>query len=60
MRWLLVSPRTGRPKVDNPQNIEVKARLNKETNDRLERFCKENKINKAEAIRMAISLLLGQ
>lgn len=55
-----MSPRTGRPKVDNPQNIEVKARLNKETSQKLNKFCEENKITIAEAIRIAINLLLGQ
>lgn len=55
-----MSPRTGRPKVDNPKNNDVKVRLDEKTTRRLEMYCKENQITKAEAIRKGIHLLLAK
>lgn len=53
-----MSPRTGRPKVDNPINIRTSVRLDKETDDKLNEYCKQNNISKGEAIRKGIHLLL--
>lgn len=53
-----MSPRTGRPKVDNPINIRTSVRLDKKTDDRLNEYCKTNGITKGEAIRKGIHLLL--
>lgn len=53
-----MSPRTGRPKVDNPINIRTSVRLDKETDDKLNQYCKENGITKGEAIREGVHLLL--
>lgn len=55
-----MSPRTGRPKLDKPLNVDVKVRLDNATNEKLEEYCKTNSITKAEAIRRGIHLLLGQ
>ena len=55
-----MSPRTGRPKVDNPNNIRTGVRLDAETMKRLEAYCKANGITKGEAIRKGIHLLLAQ
>lgn len=54
-----MSPRTGRPKVENPKTIEVKARIDEETNKRLVNYCKENRTNKTEVVRKGINLVLG-
>lgn len=51
-------PRTGRPKLDNPINIRTSVRLDKETDDRLNDYCKRNNLTKGEAIRMGVVLLL--
>ena len=53
-----MSPRTGRPKSDNPLNIDVKVRLDAVTSKQLEEYCKENGITRTEAIRKGIHLLL--
>lgn len=53
-----VSPRTGRPKVDKPKNNDVKVRLDDETTKKLDVYCAEHNITRAEAIRQGIHLLL--
>lgn len=55
-----MSPRTGRPKVDNPINIRTSVRLDKETDDKLSQYCIEHGITKGEAIRKGVHLLLGE
>lgn len=54
-----VSPRTGRPKAEKPKTIEVKARIDEETNKRLVDYCKENRTNKTEVVRKGIDMVLG-
>ena len=53
-----MSPRTGRPKVDNPKNIEVKVRFVESVNQRLLAYCKKHGVTRAEAVRQAVDLLL--
>lgn len=53
-----MAPRTGRPKVDNPINIRTSVRLDKKTDDALNKYCIENNITKGEAIRKGVHLLL--
>ncbi len=54
-----MSTRTGRPKSDKPKTIEVKARIDEETNKRLINYCKKNDTNKTEVVRKGIDLVLG-
>lgn len=49
-----MSPRTGRPKVEKPLSVEVKARIDKETNNKLIQYCKDNNVTKTEVIRKGI------
>ena len=53
-----MSPRTGRPKIDNPKNIDIKVRIDKEKNDELLDYCKKNNISRTEAIRQGIEMVL--
>lgn len=53
-----MSPRTGRPKVDNPKSNDVKVRLDDKTISELDKYCLEHEIARAEAIRRGIHLLL--
>lgn len=53
-----MSPRTGRPKVDNPINIRTSVRLDKETDDKLNQYCIKNGIAKGEAIRKGVHIFL--
>ena len=54
-----LSPRTGRPKTQNPKTIEVKARIDEETNKKLIDYCNKNNINKTEVVRKGIDMVLG-
>lgn len=53
-----MSPRTGRPKADNPKDIRFSIRLDAETDKLLSDYCKKHGITKGEAIRKGIHLLL--
>nr|DAU99918.1 MAG TPA: Alginate and motility regulator [Caudoviricetes sp.] len=53
-----MSPRTGRPKVDNPKRIKYSIRIDEKTEQRLLLYCLKNNITKGEAIRQGIHLLL--
>jgi hypothetical protein len=53
-----MSPRTGRPKVDNPKGIRYSIRLDNHTENQLKEYCEQNAITKGEAIRQGINLLL--
>ncbi len=55
-----MSPRTGRPKADNPKAIQYSVRLDAETEEKLTLYCEEHGITKGEAIRRGIHLLLSQ
>lgn len=53
-----MSPKTGRPKTENPINIRTSVRLDSETDKKLIAYCKSKGITKGEAIRKGIHLLL--
>ena len=53
-----MSPRTGRPRVDKPKTIEVKARIDEETNERLEEYCKKNQVSRTDVVRVGIKKVL--
>lgn len=53
-----MSPRTGRPKADNPKDIRFSIRLDAETDKLLSDYCQKHGITKGEAIRKGIHLLL--
>ncbi len=55
-----MSPRTGRPKVENPKKNDVKVRLDDETSKKLDDYCEKHSITRAEAIRRGIHLLLAK
>lgn len=55
-----MSPRTGRPKADNPKSNDVKVRLDDETRKNLDAYCSAHGITRAEAIRRGIHLLLSK
>lgn len=54
-----MSPKTGRPKAENPKNVKYSIRLDAETEKKLQEYCEEHKITKGEAIRKGIHLLLS-
>ena len=57
---ITLSPRTGRPKADKPKTIEVKARIDAETNEKLSQYCKDNNVTRTEVVRKGIGMVLEQ
>ncbi len=55
-----MSPRTGRPKAQNPLIIEVKARIDVETNEKLVEYCKNNGTTRTEVVRKGIEKVLNE
>ena len=55
-----MSPRTGRPKAKNPKTIEVKARIDEKTNEKLIDYCKKNNASRTDVVRKGIDLVLGE
>lgn len=55
-----MSPRTGRPKLDNPKSCGLKVRFDQVTNDKLVAYCEKHRISRTEAVRQGIHLLLEQ
>lgn len=53
-----MSPRTGRPKSDNPKTITVKGRIDRETNERLKEYCETHDTTVTEVIRQGIDMVL--
>lgn len=54
-----MSPRTGRPKAENPKEARFSVRLDAETEKKLAKYCEKHGISKGEAIRQGIHLLLN-
>lgn len=54
-----MSPRTGRPKSNNPKDIDVKVRFDKQSHEKLMEYCNKNGMTRTEAIRKAVDLLIG-
>ena len=52
-----MSPRTGRPKSDNPKSNPIHVRLDNETKEILEIYCNQEQIAKTEGIRRGIHRL---
>lgn len=55
-----MSPRTGRPKVESPLEVELKTRIDVETHKKLVKYCTEHKTTRAEVIRELIDGLLQE
>lgn len=52
-----MSPRTGRPKSENPKSNPIHVRLDGETKKILEEYCEQESIPKTEGIRRGIHKL---
>lgn len=52
-----MSPRTGRPKTDNPKSNPIHVRLDEESKCILEKYCQQEDIPKTEGIRRGIQKL---
>ena len=54
-----MSPRTGRPKSENPKDVRFSIRLDEKTYSLLAEYSSQNSITVAQAIRLAITNFLG-
>ena len=52
-----MSPRIGRHKSNNPKDTRITIRLDKEDCKILERYCEQEQVDKAKAIRTGIKKL---
>lgn len=55
-----MSPRTGRPKAENPKDIDVKVRFDKDLHEKLLEYCQKHNVTRTEAIRQGVHLLLAE
>ena len=53
-----MSPRMGRPKSDNPKNIDIKVRIDEKTNERLKRYAEKKNLTRTEVVRQGIYRIL--
>ena len=55
---LKMSPRTGRPKALEPKTVEVKARIDVKTNERLNQYCEKYNVTRTDVVRKGIDSVL--
>jgi len=55
-----MSPRTGRPKIENPKSKPIHVRLDNECSEILEKYCEQESIAKTEGIRRGIQKLRSE
>ena len=55
-----MSPKMGRPKTKKPLIIEVKARIDEETNKRLVDYCNKNGVSRTDVVRKGIKKVLDE
>lgn len=53
-----MSPRTGRPKSENPKSIDIKVRIDAEMNKKLIEYAAKHNISRTEVIRTGIKMVL--
>ena len=56
----MMNSQIGRPKVDNPKDVEVTVRFDRQTNKYLLEYCEQKNITRAEAVRRGVDLLLSK
>lgn len=54
-----MSPRTGRPKIENPKDHDIKVRVDSETNRKIIAYAEKYGLARTEVIRRAISQFLA-
>ena len=54
-----MSPRTGRPKSENPKSIDIKVRLDVPTCEKLDNYCKKHDETRSDVIRKGIDLVIN-
>lgn len=52
--------RMGRPKVERPKTVEVKARIDAHTNESLVKYCADHGVTRTDVVRQGIDLVLSK
>lgn len=55
-----MSPRTGRPKAENPKDIQLKIRADKQTMQDLDFCCEKLNKTRSDIIRMGIEMVKAE
>lgn len=55
-----MNAKIGRPKVDQPKTIEVKARIDKHLNQKLIEYCQKHNSTRTDVVRQGIEIVLNQ
>ena len=55
-----MSPRTGRPKSDNPKSTQITVRLDNETLDKMDKVATSNSETRVETIRRGFNKLYSE
>lgn len=58
VRKITAPRKIGRPKIDNPKNEIVKARIDDKLHSELLAYCKKENIEKSEVVRRGVRLFL--
>lgn len=58
VRKIKTPKKIGRPKAENPKNVDVKVRFDEKTNEKILEYCKRNNITRTEMLRNGVELLL--
>lgn len=53
-------PPMGRPKSEKPKTIEIKARIDKETDSKVQEYCEKHKVSRTDVVRKGIELVLNE
>lgn len=54
-----MSPRTGRPVIGKRKDVDIKVRIDEDTNKKLQSYCEKERVSRAEAIRRGIDMVLS-
>lgn len=55
-----MSPRTGRPKSNKPLSVEVKARIDVETDKKLTDYCEKHGVTRTFVVRKGIEKVINE
>lgn len=55
-----MGPKIGRPKMENPNTVQLTIRINKSLSIKLEEHCRKYSVSKGEVVRNGIEKILGE
>lgn len=55
-----MSPRTGRPKAENPKDVVIRCRISKELNEKIESYCRKHGTTKTAVMIKGIETVIKE